>query len=152
MDAPRIAAAALALAAMASLPARAALGGAADSVQADATALKSQVAQHAVTQTAYTVQRLTADNGTVVDEYLSSAGKVFALHWSGPRPPDLSQLLGSYFSEYQAVATQPHLRSSQVQVDTANMSYRAGGHMRAFWGTAWVPALLPAGLSLGDLK
>ena len=93
MNPSRTAIAAVCLAAtLSSLPAQAALGGAADSVQNDAASLKSQAAPRADAQSsAYSVQRLSLDNGTVVDEYLSPAGTVFAVHWRGPRPPDRSR-------------------------------------------------------------
>lgn len=134
-------------------PARAALGGTADSVQADAAALKSRAAPRADARSnAYSVQRLSLDNGTVVDEYLSPAGIVFAVHWSGPRPPDLQPLLGSYFVEYRNYYSQPRVHTSQVRIEGTNLRYAAGGHMRAWWGTAWVPALVPAGLDTGELK
>lgn len=145
-------AAVCAAACMISAPAGAALGGAADSVQADAAALKTQATPRAAGQASYTVQRLNLADGTVVDEYLSGAGTVFALGWKGPRQPALSQLLGSYYVEYQAAYAQPHVHNNHVRIETANLRYSAGGHMRAYWGAAYVPALLPAGLSAGDLK
>jgi hypothetical protein len=140
-------------ASLTSLPTWAALGGTADSVQTDAASLNSRVAPRAdVQSTAYSVQRLSQDNGTVIDEYLSPAGTVFALHWRGPRPPDLKPLLGSYYVEYQNYYSQPHVHTSHVRIEGTNLRYAAGGHMRAYWGTAWVPTLVPAGLNTGDLK
>jgi hypothetical protein len=134
------------------IPARAALGETATSIQSDATVLKSAVTQRSVARPEFTVQRLTLPNGTAVDEFLSPSGTVFAVTWHGIRPPDLSQLLGSYFVEYQTAATQPHLRSNHVHIDTGRMIYRAGGHMRAYWGSAHVPSLLPAGVTAGDIQ
>jgi hypothetical protein len=153
MDLTRTAVAAAGVAAfLAVAPAGAALGGTADSVQADAAALKTQAAPRAASQASYTVQRLSLDNGTVVDEYLSSGGTVFALSWKGARQPDLAQLLGSYYVEYQNYYSQPRAHTNHVRIEGTNLRYAAGGHMRAFWGTAYVPALVPAGLSTGDLK
>ena len=136
----------------ASLPTLAALGGSADSVRSDAAALRSQLTARAGTQAAYTVQRLSLDDGTVVDQYISSAGKVFAVNWRGPRPPDLTLLFGEYFTEYDQASTRPHKRQSHMQIDTGRMRYVTGGHMRAYWGTAYVPALLPAGLTMEDVQ
>jgi hypothetical protein len=154
MHMPRISITVASLAAaLACAPAWAALGGTADSVQADAAALKSQVAARSdVRSASYTVQRLSQDNGTVIDEYLSASGTVFAVHWSGARPPDLSQLLGSYYVEYQAAYAQPQAHSNHVRIEGTNLRYSAGGHMRSYWGTAYVPALLPAGLDTEGLK
>jgi hypothetical protein len=131
-------------------PAWAALGGTADSVQSDAVVLSGRLETRA--GEGYSVQRLTLPTGTVVDEYASAAGTVFALTWRGAYPPELSQLLGSYFAEYQAAHAQPHPRRSHVQLDTADMVYRSGGHMRAFWGSAQVPTLVPAELKAEDFR
>ena len=134
-------------------PAWATLGENVDSVQADAVHLKTAATTRTTSRPAlFTVQRLTLSNSTVVDEYVSASGLVFAVSWSGPRPPDLERLFGSYYAEYQAAATQPHLRRSQAQIDTGRMTYHAGGHMRSLWGSAQVPSLLPAGVIEGDLQ
>lgn len=45
----------------------------------------------------YTVRETTLGSGTVVREYVSTAGTVFALSWQGPVTPNLSDLLGTYF-------------------------------------------------------
>ena len=51
---------------------------------------------------------------TTVNEYLSANGTVFAVSWRGPRPPDLSQLLGPYFAEYQTAAASPHAQRGHL--------------------------------------
>src|ERR1700722_19006066 len=40
-----------------------------------------------------------APDETVVDEYVSPAGTVFAVAWHGPFVPDMQQILGSYFGQ-----------------------------------------------------
>ena len=138
--------------AMGSLPAWAVLGETAASIQSDAAVLKSAITPRSVARAEFTVQRLTLPSGTLVDEYVSASGTVFAFAWHGRRPPDLSQLLGPYFSEYRTVANQPHPHRSYVQIDTGRMVYRAGGPMRSYWGSAYVPSLLPAGVTAEDIQ
>ncbi len=134
-------------------PVWATLGESAASIQADASHLGSSIAaMPATSPSLFTVQRMTLPNSARVDEFVSASGTVFAVNWRGPRPPDLSQLLGSYFAEYQTAATQPHVRSSHVVINTSHITYRAGGHMRDYWGGARIPALIPAGVTEGDLR
>ncbi|MGH8461430.1 MAG: DUF2844 domain-containing protein [Stenotrophobium sp.] len=147
-----LALAAALLAALGSFPVWAVLGGAATSIQSDAAALKSAVTPRTTNHADFTVQRLTLPNGTLVDEYVSVSGTVFALTWHGMRPPDLSQLLGTYFAEYHAAVIAPRPHSRPVQINTGRMTYRAGGHMRSYWGSAQVPALFPADVTAEDIK
>ena len=81
-----------------------ALGGDAASVDSDRAQMK---ASEKLTQASdYTVHQFTGASGTVVREYISSAGSsagnVFAVAWQGPFFPDMQQLLGSYFDQYSA--------------------------------------------------
>jgi len=80
-------------------PAFAALGEPASSVQADQAHMQGTLR---TTQTqAYTIHEIRAATGTIVREYVSSSGRVFAVAWQGPWPPDMRQILGSYFEQYQ---------------------------------------------------
>lgn len=94
---------------------------------------------------------LTAQNVTVT-EY-SAGGIVFAIRWSGPVMPDLSQLLGTYFSQYAAKIPAPTAatRNRPITVLNQNLVLHASGHMRAFFGSAYAPSLVPAGINLATL-
>src|SRR5512146_2570705 len=93
-----LALAAVLLAAEAVMPAKAALGDKVASVQADRLSMKGQL--RARSKPGFTVQEITAANGTVVREYVFPAGVVFAVSWSGPAMPNLQQMLGTYFDQY----------------------------------------------------
>src|SRR5580704_9564609 len=83
-----------------SLPASASLGGRATSVESDRAQMN---ASHRVTQhDTYEVHEMQAPGGTVVDEYVSPAGTVFAVAWHGQFPPPMQQILGTYFDQYSA--------------------------------------------------
>ena len=131
-------------------PAFAALGGDAASVSADAAKMKSQTRARAAS--GYTVNELTLDSGTVVREYVSADGKVFAVTWKGPVLPDLQQTLGTYFQEFKAAAATPHSGHHHLNVDHPEFVMRSGGHMRAWSGKAYVPALLPPNFSLSEIQ
>lgn len=142
------------LAAETVVPAKAALGDTVASVEADRVSLKGQLRTRSAP--GYSVQEITAANGTVVREFISPSGVVFAVSWSGPAMPNLQQTLGTYFAKYQtAVKAQrgPGARSghNHLQIRTPSLIVHAGGHMRQYFGLAYVPALLPQNVSVSDL-
>jgi hypothetical protein len=132
-------------------PAFATLGGDAGSINADSAKLGGQHA--GVSMLHYERHDLTIGAGSMVHEYLSPAGKVFAVTWHGPLPPDLRQLFGTYFQAAQsgaAAQSQPgsHRRLNITQPD---LVVQSSGHLRAFQGKAYVPSLVPPDVSVADL-
>lgn len=104
----------------------------------------------------YTVRETTFGNGTVVREYLATDGTVFGIAWHGRQMPDLSDLLGSYFSQYvdgvKAVRAARGNARGPVAVEQSGLVVHSGGHMGAFSGQAWLPSALPAGVSGSDIQ
>lgn len=142
----------LAAAALAAAPlARAALGEAASSIAADETAVAATRRQR-VARGTHDVEELGSDARTV-REYVSPSGVVFAVCWDGLTPPDLS-VLGAYEAPVRrAIASQgtpPRARSRRVEA--AGAVVETWGHMRSVHGRAYVPALVPAGVSLDEIK
>ncbi len=142
--------------------ASAALGETADSIAADAASFAASAttsvahpALNAPALTAYTVEQITTASGIAVNEYVGPDRKVFAVTWRGRRPPDLSILLGPYFTQYQDAANTGGLtahglhhasvRGSDVLVETA-------GHMRDMRGRALLPAMLPRGVEQSEIR
>jgi len=128
-------------------PASAALGGDISSVQADQARLQAAVMPAAAGTSDFNVQEMRASSGVTVREYLSPAGKVFAVTWQGPSVPDLKQLLGDYFEPYIAAAQaaqQKRTGRGPVHIETASFVFEQSGHQRAFTGRAYVPQLMPA--------
>lgn len=147
---PGAALAAVLLAGSATFPAFAALGGDAASVDADAAKMKGQARATAVA--GYTVKEITLPSGTLVREYVSAEGKVFAVTWSGMSQPDLQQTLGTYFEQYKAAAAAPHVGHHHLTIHQPELVLSSGGHMRAWTGKAYVPALLPPNFSVDDIQ
>lgn len=135
------------------LPAAAALGDTVASVQADRISMKGQL--RVQSQAGYSKQEITAANGIVVREYVSPAGVVFAVSWSGPAMPNLQQTLGTYFAEFKAAVKSQRadrrLGHHHLEVRTPRLVVHAGGHMRQYFGMAYVPSLLPPNVSISDL-
>ncbi len=135
-----------------SAPVGAHLGSDSAGVQADSLVLQGTVGTR--TLAAYDVQQIDAAAGQTVREYLTRRGRVFAVTWSGPAPPDLAQLLGPYFPQYAAglaALDHPGLKRS-VRVATPALIVESSGHLRAYSGRAYLPALLPAGIELAEIR
>jgi len=123
------------------------LGEPASSVETDRLALAGQSkmiqAQH------YTVQEITTSD-LVVKEYVSG-NTVFAVAWRGRRPPNLTSLLGAYFREYQeasaaAASTGPGRRRG-TRIQAPHVMVEMGGHAGDVRGRAYLPSLLPPGVT-----
>jgi hypothetical protein len=138
---------------VAALPVWGALGGDVSSVQTDQ--LDMQGTRQMTAKQSYTVYELRAATGTVVREYASPTGTVFAVAWQGPWLPDMRQLLGSYFEQYaQAAKTQSGARMGRrpLMIEQPGLVVESGGHPRAFVGKAYVPEMLPQGVRAEDLQ
>lgn len=134
------------------VPGWAALGGSVESVAADQ--VKFQAKHKMMTMPQYTVHEISRDDGGVIREYVTQAGKVFGVSWSGPTIPDLTQLLGSYQTEFRdALRVQPRSFGRRpAAVHNADLVVETGGHMRAFQGRAYLNSLLPTGVSPETIK
>jgi hypothetical protein len=126
-------------------PAWAVLGQSVASAQSDKQHVRGEL--RSISRKGYSVEEITAPGNTVIQEYVSPAGVVFGVSWKGQLMPNLSQLLGSYFPEFQKAAqSSPHRRRGVV-VNNSQVVIESGGHPRGFHGRAYVPGLLPAGIS-----
>jgi hypothetical protein len=151
MKRSRIASAALALALLAAGgPARATLGEPEASVDGDGRALAMD-RQPPVVRGATAVHELRAPTCSV-REFVSPSGTVYAVAWSGLARPDLGALLGAYHAEYRAAAAAAAPVRGPRRVEAQNVVVETWGHARSLHGRAWVPALVPAGVSLDDVQ
>lgn len=141
--------------AAASIPARAGLGGDASSVDSDAAAMRGTMSksstptESAQTASSYSVRSFVSGDGVTVREYSARSGPVFGVAWQGRRPPDLSVLLGSYYSEYTSAtesAPRRHTNLHHAVIKGPNSVVVMGGHMGHLVGRAYVPNLAPAGV------
>ena len=139
-----------------STPAWAVLGEYENSVASDQKVMHGEV--RAIARQGYSVQEIKSGERTVVREYVSPSGLVFGVAWHGPAMPNLQQLLGSYFTEFQQMRGTYDADSSQtarssarrrgpIVVRTDKLVVESGGHMRSFHGRAFVPGLFPPNIS-----
>jgi len=130
---------------MGSLPAWAALGSDVASVESDAQVLHGQHVM--VAKVGYNLHQITLQDGSAVNEFVSPAGIVFGVSWTGHFMPNLHQLLGSYITNLQQGQRTQVVPRRAVTIQGDNFVFSSMGHARFFRGRAYVPGLVPANLT-----
>jgi hypothetical protein len=136
---------------LAAFPARAELGGGVDSVQQDQARMEGSLQiTHAA---AYDVHEIKTQGGSVVREYVAG-GKVFGLAWQGRGHPNLQQLLGSYFEQFQraAQAQSQVVRRAPIMIHESGLVVEISGHPGFFVGRAYVPQMVPQGVAESQIR
>jgi len=86
-------------------------------------------------------------------EYVASAGKIFAVTWKGPTLPDLAQIMGeAHYHTFLNASDSRHVPRRLRLVQRDDLVVHSAGRPRAFSGHAYVPALLPPGFPLENLR
>ena len=135
-------------------PVSAALGGDVASVEADRVHIQGALT-NIVRTDRYTLHEMRSSTGTTIREYVSPDGKVFAVSWKGPFLPDLRQVLGDYFAEYQTEARrvrEGRRARGPLAIDTGDLTVVASGHTRSFTGRAIANRLMPAGFDKNTIQ
>jgi hypothetical protein len=128
----------------------AALGEPESSIAADVQHLKGS--SKATLRSNYQVHEIRLPSGTVLREFATVGGNVFAVAWSGPAIPDLRQALGRYFDVYLTAAQAKQGRRRHLQIEQSEFVMQSSGHMRAFSGHAYLPKSLPSGTSADEIR
>jgi hypothetical protein len=131
----------------------ASLGGDLNSVMTDQIHFQGSVNTNEMSS--YTVHEIRPQTGIVIREYVSPAGKVFAVSWRGQWMPDLRQLLGSYFQQFSDAAKAQkasYTGRRPLQITQPDFVLIHGGRMRSYAGKAYLPQLLPAGVTAEDIQ
>jgi hypothetical protein len=132
------------------MPAHAALGEKLASVERDRRALGGIL--RSKDAPGHVVHEIETPGGGLVRELISPSGTVFGVAWEGPRIPDLRQLLGASFTVYTDAAQTPRHRRGPLVLEAPGLVFESYGHARAFRGRAFIPALLPAGVSIDAIQ
>lgn len=130
---------------MASVPAWAALGGNAASVDSDVQLLGGQ--HKMVAGAGYNLHQITAADGSVVNEFVSPSGMVFGVSWQGHSLPKFSQLLGTHMTDFQKGQRMNHVPRRAVTVESGDFVLTSIGHNGTFRGRAYLRSLVPATLT-----
>jgi len=131
-----------------STSASASLGGNVGTVETDRMQMKAAQLR-IIRASAYTFHELQSPSGVTIREYYGTGGTVFGVAWEGPWPPDMRQLLGSYFEQFQRAneASRKTRKTRGVLVVNDNgLVVQIVGRARSFSGFACAPGLLPPGV------
>ena len=132
----------------------AALGGDAASVDADRVRIQGAL-MRIVRNNSYALHEIRSASGTTIREYVSTSGTVFAVAWQGPWLPDLRQVLGAHFDQYETAmrsARRARKGRGSLVIDGPDLVVQMTGHPRSFFGRAYVPALMPQGVQVESIR
>jgi hypothetical protein len=138
------------------LRAVAALGRDVSSVEADRQQMSATRTVEA--RQNYSVHVITTPYGTVVREYVSPDGKVFGVTWRGPFPPNFQQILNDSYAKFAQAAQQARTahprraRNAPLSVDQPDLVVHSAGHMRAYFGHAYIPGMIPPGVDAQEIR
>jgi len=135
--------------------AAATLGEPAATVDADRALLKGD---HRVVQSQaarFQLHTITLADGSAIREYVAPNGIVFAVAWSTRLKPRLETLLGSHAPAYAAAASAalatPGVRHA-ASLGSGDLVVRAGAHLNAHAGLAYLKSLVPDGVRIDELR
>ncbi len=127
------------------------LGERAESVERDQAKLRAATAK--MTPMAHCdMHEITTIQGATVRQYVSPQGQVFATTWSGPAMPDLKVVLASHHAQYMTQAQARRGNHHVMAFETDGLVLRVVKLPRGIAGSALVPALVPAGMDLQDVR
>jgi hypothetical protein len=133
-----------------SVPAAATLGEDVSSVRVDQAQMQGTLQ---VTSAAkFAVHEIRLPSGTALKQYVSPSGMVFAVSWQGPALPDLRQVLGRHFEAYAAAPSARDIGSASRRGQAPGLVVQSGGHMRAFFGRAYLQQMLPRGVVAEEIQ
>jgi hypothetical protein len=132
------------------LRAPAALGGDVSSVEADTA--QFQGTARVMQRGTHSVHEIRTATGVTVREFVSPSGQVFGISWQGRANPDLRQVLGNYYDQVVAAGRSAgQLRGRPFVVQQPNLVVVMSGTMRAHFGRAYDPKLVPAQVQPEDI-
>ena len=100
----------------------------------------------------YQLHEIMSEHGGRVREYVSPDGQVIATTWSGPAMPDLKVVLGEHYPDYMANAQVRRASHHVFSMATSGMVLRVVKLPRGIAGAARVPALVPPGVNVDDIR
>jgi hypothetical protein len=142
---------------LATQPAWATLGEGADSIHADQMRLAGTRRQAAVAQAVgVQVHTITQADGSTIRQYVSPAGRVFAVAWNTHYKPRLSDLLGRHFEAYalagrRAMQQRPGVLH-QARLQQGDLVVESSAHLNAHVGRAYLRSQLPAASSTDAIR
>ncbi len=137
--------------ALSAAPGYASLGGNESSVGADQAQLKGRMLRTVRAQN-YDVHEIQASTGTVIREYVSPAGHVFAVTFQGATLPNMQQVMGTYYDQYVRAAQARGVTHGPLVIREPGLVVQITGRMRALRGRAYVPEMVPTGVTVEAIQ
>jgi hypothetical protein len=131
-------------------PARAALGDGVASVASDQARAQGTLQTRELQD--YSLHEIRGATGTVIREFSSPDGSVFAVAWEGPFMPDVRRLLGRSWDAYVSALRTKRRGHGPLVVRLPDLVVESAGHPRGFHGRAFLPQLVPATVSLEAIR
>jgi hypothetical protein len=100
----------------------------------------------------YDVHELATATGATVREFVNQDGKVFAVSWSGGWRPNLRDILGKHYDRFIEGTRGRPGRRGPARLELPGLVVFMHGHLRSFYGFAYLSDLLPAGFLPEDVK
>jgi len=126
-------------------PASAALGETLASIPVDQQRLQGTLRTTAMP--GYLLHEIATPTGTVVRQFTSPGGMVFGVSWEGPFLPDFHVVLGASYSSYVEAARVKRHGRGPLLIQLPDLVFESAGHQRGFRGRAYLPELLPDGVT-----
>lgn len=129
-------------------PAHAVLGERVETIHADQ--MRLQGARRLATALQYQVHDIRLADGSLVRQFATPSGQVFALAWRSHLKLQLQPLLGQYFSGYteaRRAATKGHGFVRQSVLSQGGLVVHESAHLGMFAGLAYVHHLVPEGVN-----
>jgi hypothetical protein len=131
-------------------PAYAGLGDEVASVEKDRSVMQAKL--RVSKRASYDVHELAMETGATVREFVGQDNKVFAVSWSGGWRPNLRDLFSKHYDRYlEGTRGLRHARGP-VRIELPGMVVFMGGHLRHFFGYAYLTEQVPAGFVPEDAK
>jgi hypothetical protein len=131
-------------------PAYAGLGDEVASVEKDRVGMQAKL--HVSKRANYDVHELALETGATVREFVGQDNKVFAVSWSGGWRPNLRDLFSKHYDRYiEGTRGLRHARGP-VRIELPGMVIFMGGHLRHFFGYAYLTEQVPAGFLPEEVK
>ena len=101
------------------------------------------------------VHEIVAPDGSVVREYMTPGGVVFAVVWASHFKPDLPALFGGHAQAYAdaaALASRAPGIKRHVILERGDLVVQSNAHFNTFTGKAYVKSLVPPDIHVDQLR
>lgn len=129
-------------------PSHAELGG---TVSKDAIQIQEKFPADATGQR-LNVFQIKLPTGTQIKEYATTDNIVVGVSWQGPTLPNLKQLLGQHFDTFAKRPATKDTNHHNVDFFSDDLVVQSYGQIHNFSGRAYLPKMLPVGISADQVN